>query len=124
MRPTRDIRLIPVITLVLLLTGSVAAAQSAASPGRARTIPAAWTPSPTALIHLTTVEPARDASTPEVAPSASLAVAKTGHGGHGEAVALMVVGAAGIVTGLIADEDILIIAGAGVGGFGLYLYLR
>jgi hypothetical protein len=44
--------------------------------------------------------------------------------GHGEAVALMVVGAAGIVTGLIADEDILVIAGAGVGGVGLYLYLR
>jgi hypothetical protein len=37
---------------------------------------------------------------------------------------LMIVGAAGIVTGLLVDEDIITIAGAGVGGFGLYLYLE
>jgi len=38
--------------------------------------------------------------------------------------ALMIVGVAGIVTGLIVDESIVTIAGAGVGGYGLYLYLR
>lgn len=37
---------------------------------------------------------------------------------------LMLVGAAGIVTGLVADEDLITIAGAGVGGFGLYQYLQ
>jgi len=37
---------------------------------------------------------------------------------------LMIVGAAGIVTGLLVDEDVITIAGAGVGGFGLYLYLQ
>jgi hypothetical protein len=37
---------------------------------------------------------------------------------------LMIVGVAGIVTGLIVDEDLITIAGAGVGGFGLYLYLQ
>jgi hypothetical protein len=37
---------------------------------------------------------------------------------------LMIVGAAGILTGLLVDEDLVTIAGAGVGGFGLYLYLR
>jgi hypothetical protein len=37
---------------------------------------------------------------------------------------LMIVGAAGIVTGLLVDEDLITIAGAGVGGFGLYLYLQ
>jgi hypothetical protein len=37
---------------------------------------------------------------------------------------LMIVGAAGIVTGLLADEDVITIAGAAVGGFGLYLYLQ
>ncbi len=36
---------------------------------------------------------------------------------------LMIVGAAGILTGLLVDEDVVTIAGAGVGGFGLYLYL-
>jgi hypothetical protein len=37
---------------------------------------------------------------------------------------LMIVGAAGIVTGLLVDEDLVTIAGAAVGGFGLYLYLQ
>ena len=37
---------------------------------------------------------------------------------------LMIVGAAGIVTGLLVDEDLVTIAGAAVGGFGLYLYLK
>jgi hypothetical protein len=36
----------------------------------------------------------------------------------------MIVGAAGIVTGVIVDESIVTIAGAGVGGYGLYLYLK
>jgi hypothetical protein len=31
----------------------------------------------------------------------------------------VIVGAAGIVTGLLVDEDVITIAGAGVGGFGL-----
>jgi len=37
---------------------------------------------------------------------------------------LMIVGAAGIVTGLLVDEALVTIAGAAVGGFGLYLYLQ
>lgn len=37
---------------------------------------------------------------------------------------LMIVGVAGIVTGLVAHEDLITIAGAGVGGFGLYRYLQ
>ena len=37
---------------------------------------------------------------------------------------LMIVGAAGIVTGLLVDEGLITIAGAAVGGFGLYLYLQ
>ena len=37
---------------------------------------------------------------------------------------LMIVGVAGIVTGLLVDEDLITIAGAAVGGFGLYLYLQ
>lgn len=37
---------------------------------------------------------------------------------------LMIVGGAGIVTGLLVNEPIVTIAGAGVGGYGLYLYLR
>jgi hypothetical protein len=39
-------------------------------------------------------------------------------------VALMLVGAAGLLTGLIVDESAITIAGAAVAGIGLYLYLR
>ena len=37
---------------------------------------------------------------------------------------LMIVGAAGIVTGLLTHEDLITIAGAVVGGVGLYFYLQ
>ena len=46
------------------------------------------------------------------------------HGSRKEGMALMIVGAAGIVTGLIVDEPLITILGAGAGGVGLYLYLR
>jgi len=46
------------------------------------------------------------------------------HGSRKEGVALMIVGAAAIVTGLIVDEPIITVLGAGAGGVGLYLYLR
>lgn len=46
------------------------------------------------------------------------------HGGRHEGMALMLVGAAGIVTGLVVNEPIVTVASAGVGGVGLYLYLR
>jgi hypothetical protein len=37
---------------------------------------------------------------------------------------LMIVGGAVILTGLLADEGLITIAGAAIGGYGLYLYLR
>ncbi len=46
------------------------------------------------------------------------------HGTRREGLALMIVGAAGIVTGLIIDEPVVTVLSAGVGGVGLYLYLR
>jgi len=46
------------------------------------------------------------------------------HGTRHEGVALMLVGAAGIVTGLIIDEPVVTVLSAGVGGLGLYFYLR
>jgi hypothetical protein len=54
----------------------------------------------------------------------ALEAAPLGRGGRREAIALMIVGGVGVVTGLIADEDILVIAGAVVGGVGLFFYLR
>ncbi len=43
---------------------------------------------------------------------------------RGPGVALMIVGAAGVVTGLLINESVITVVGAGVGLFGLYLYLR
>jgi hypothetical protein len=43
---------------------------------------------------------------------------------RGPGVALMIVGGAGVVTGLLIDEPIITVAGAGVGLYGLYLYVR
>jgi len=58
---------------------------------------------------------ARDARAP--APRAGLR-----HRGPG--IALMLVGAAGVVTGLLLDESLITVLGAGTGLVGLYLYLR
>ena len=55
---------------------------------------------------------------------ASGLAAASSRGDRREGEILMIVGAAGIVTGLLVDEDLITIAGAGVGGFGLYLYLK
>lgn len=48
----------------------------------------------------------------------------TSRGGRRQGTVLMIVGGAGILAGLLLDEDIITIAGAGVAGVGLYFYLR
>lgn len=51
-------------------------------------------------------------------------MAKSDHSTRAEGTTLMIVGAAGIIVGLIIDEPIVTVAGAVTGGIGLYLYLR
>jgi hypothetical protein len=53
-----------------------------------------------------------------------MASAETSRGGRRQGEILMIVGGAGILTGLLVDESLITIAGAAVGGYGLYLYLR
>lgn len=55
--------------------------------------------------------------------AAEMTAAALASGGRHQGTVLMIVGAAGIITGLIIDEDIVTIAGAGVAGLGFYLYL-
>jgi len=55
-------------------------------------------------------------------PNAALPAQSLRHRGPG--VALMIVGAAGVITGLLLEENIITILGAGTGLVGLYLYLR
>ena len=57
-------------------------------------------------------------------PPAGELMTQGSRGKKGQGEILMIVGAAGIVTGLLVDEDLVTIAGAAVGGFGLYLYLQ
>jgi hypothetical protein len=109
---------------MILLAGLVLAAApcSAQTQGPARAIPGASPELLQATAELRPIEPIvpLDADAPV---NATMLVA-SGHTHHGEATALMIVGAAGIVTGLIVDEPVITIAGAVAGGIGLYLYLR
>jgi hypothetical protein len=59
-----------------------------------------------------------------LAPRTAELVTQQSRGNRRQGEILMIVGAVGIVTGLVVDEDLVTIAGAAVGGFGLYLYLQ
>jgi hypothetical protein len=86
--------------------------------------PAAWHPQPTAITAaLATQQLPPPLYQDQQLDRPNIQIDEEGPH-HSEAVALMIVGAAGLVTGLIIDEDILTLAGAGVGLVGLYMYLR
>jgi hypothetical protein len=60
----------------------------------------------------------------QLAPAVGELMTRGSRGNRRQGEILMIVGAAGIMTGLLVDEDLVTIAGAAVGGFGLYLYLE
>ena len=65
------------------------------------------------------------AATRTLGPADQPTLTRLPHGGNKEKGAVLVIcGLAAITTGLLVDEDIITIAGAGVGVFGLYLYLK
>ncbi len=64
-----------------------------------------------------------DASTLSVAP-APITSASVQSGTRHEGVTLLIVGAAGMITGLLIDESAITILSAGLAGLGLYLYVR
>ena len=80
-------------------------------------------PSPAELMVTAALRPVSVAplavDSPRLMPSMARA-----RGGRRQGEILMIVGGAGIVTGLLVDESLVTIAGAAVGGYGLYLYLR
>lgn len=71
----------------------------------------------TAQLRLPAAEPAAHERPGEM-------VVERARGGRRQGEILMIVGAAGIVTGLLTHEDLITIAGAVVGGVGLYFYLQ
>lgn len=75
--------------------------------------------SPSMLAHAAALRPAPEA--PFGTGDHAGVVASRGQRHQG--TVLMIVGVAGIVTGLIIDEEIVTIAGAVVGGIGLYMFL-
>jgi hypothetical protein len=56
--------------------------------------------------------------------SANLATVAVARASKRTGTALMIAGAAALVTGLIIDEDVVTVAGAIAAGVGLFLYLR
>jgi hypothetical protein len=108
------------------LTSLMAAALLVARPPAAR----AEDPTPPRLVATTAqlratakLRPGLRLSSP-FATQTTLTVDLPKKGQQRTGAVLMIVGAAGIVTGLLVDEPIVTIAGAGVGGYGLYLYLK
>jgi hypothetical protein len=57
-------------------------------------------------------------------PTPLLGAAPYQNGSRRQGVALMIVGVAGMITGLIIDESTLTLISAVVGGVGLYFYVR
>ncbi len=110
-------RAVAVLTTVALLL------LAAPSPVRAQT-PAGLSASPDQWIAAAALRPVHSAPVDKVARIQASALVRGSRSGRSLGQVLMIVGGAGIVTGLIVDEPIITIAGAGVGGYGLYLYLR
>jgi hypothetical protein len=109
--------LLGVLVAGLLIACSVTHASAQANGISPRSALLQWPPTAGFQSQAAGTELVQPALHPTILPVGSGSDRRTGR-------ALMIVGAAGIVTGLIVDESIVTIAGAGVGGYGLYLYLR
>jgi hypothetical protein len=98
---------------------SVTSEPASASPA---VTPAAASSQMEATARLQASAPAEVTAEVTPMPNEAALVASSGDSHTGEV--LMIVGAAGLITGLIIDEDGLTVAGAIVGLVGLYLYLK
>ncbi len=111
-------RLVLMIGLVLFAFAAAPASVSAQAAGAGLIAPGSGVLTAAAQLRL----PASALGSLEAPTGERMTRASRGNRRQGEI--LMIVGAAGIVTGLLVDEDLVTIAGAAVGGFGLYLYLE
>jgi hypothetical protein len=114
----RRLAMTAVLLGVAAFLPAAAAAQAPDGPARiaVTSAPPAWMAGAPA-----TAVAVPDAETREVAPEALVAVRRADrHTG----VTLMIVGLAGVLTGLIVDESAITVAGAIVGGVGLFMYLH
>ncbi|HET9132930.1 MAG TPA: hypothetical protein VFN90_01380 [Gemmatimonadales bacterium] len=82
-------------------------------------------PRPAGLVQPVTAHRLRMMSTPHSSHTLVVPMgAPSRRANRRTGTSLMLVGLAGILTGLIVDEPVITIAGAGVGGLGLYYYVR
>lgn len=110
----------------LMLIASLALLGFAALPGKAvaqgagavTIVPSPGTLSTAARLRLPVGQPM------QLVPPAGELMTQGSRANRRQGEILMIVGAVGIVTGLLVDESLVTIAGAVVGGIGLYLYLQ
>lgn len=110
----------------LMLVVALGALAAGASPTRLLAQGSGIAPIAPTAAELTATAALRPAPTAPLGVTSSSLVADVGtaRAGRGQGEILMIVGGAGIVTGLLVDESIVTIAGVAVAGYGLYLYLR
>jgi hypothetical protein len=82
-------------------------------------VPRAMMPAPVGLQSSASAVNVMQASLDDATGISALAARR-----RGEGEVLMIVGAAGIVTGILIEEGLISLLGAGVGLYGLYLHLR
>lgn len=105
--------ILEVVVLAALAVPSAATAQSAEAPAAIGVVAA-----PPAWLGVAAPDPEElDPAAPATLVTVRRADKKTG-------TTLMIVGLAGVITGLIVDESAITVLGAVVGGVGLYFYLR
>ena len=110
-------------TATCFLAGAILAApHTLNAQGPARAVPGATAEMLQATAELRPAEPAVPLYRTGDADATVMVASGQKH--HGEAVALMVAGGAGVILGLIVDEPVVTVAGAVAGGIGLYLYLK
>lgn len=113
------------VALAAPLAAQTAPVAATPSNGLVRSIetartPLVATPTPLGLRTPLAVDMAPTTATLDAATGiATLAARRRGQG-----ELLMIVGGAGIITGALINEDVITVAGAVIGLYGLYLYLR
>ena len=110
-------KLVLVAVLALLGLPAVPRAMAAQTAAALSIAPGQEVLTATAQLRLPAAEPSALARPGEL-------IGQRARGGRRQGEILMIVGAAGIVTGLLTHEDLITIAGAVVGGVGLYFYLQ
>jgi hypothetical protein len=119
-------RVVGASSALLLLVGTAGAqgvtADRAPAPAAAPAASFAVKPLPARLVA--PVEAPALVVAEDRAEAARAAVAVAAMRARGEGSTLMIVGGAGIVTGLLLDESVITFVGAAVWLYGLYLYLR